>query len=101
MGHTISARKQHQRLLASSVAEWRDWQIAIDCGTPTCTRGRRYLMADLAQVWPDETLSGLLRRMACQVCRGGVTEAQLLRERPMRPRDPPEVIPLRGRGVAM
>jgi hypothetical protein len=98
MGHTVSARRQHQRLLASPVAEWRDWQLAIDCGTPTCTRGRRYLMADLARFWPEETIAGLLRRMACQVCGGSVKEARLIRQRPMRPREP-EVIPLRGRGV--
>jgi hypothetical protein len=47
MGHNISARKQHQRLLASPLAEWRGWHLAIDCGTPSCTRGRRYRMDDL------------------------------------------------------
>jgi hypothetical protein len=98
MAHTASARKQHARILASPAAEWREWQLAIDCATPTCTRGRRYLMADLARFWPEETLSGLLRRMACQVCGGGVVEARLIRERPMQPREP-EVIPVRGRGV--
>jgi hypothetical protein len=80
MPHTVSPRQAHARLLASFLVEWREWQLAIDCGTPTCTRGRRYLMADLARLWPEETVLGLLRRMACQVCRGGVMEAQLLRE---------------------
>jgi hypothetical protein len=74
------------------------WQLAINCGTPTCTRGRRYLMADLARLWAEETVAGLLRRMVCQVCGGGVVEAQLIRQWPMRPREP-EIIPVRGRGV--
>jgi hypothetical protein len=43
-------------------------------------------------------MAALLRRMVCQVCGGGVLEAQLIRERPMRPRGP-EIIALRGRGV--
>jgi hypothetical protein len=55
-------------------------------------------MADLAEFWPEETVAGVLRRMACQVCGRGVLEARLVRERPMRPREP-ELIALRGRGV--
>jgi hypothetical protein len=57
-------------------------------------------MADLAEFWPGETLAGLLRRMVCQACGNGVMEARLLRERPLRPREP-EIIAVRGRGIAV
>jgi hypothetical protein len=98
MGHNVSPRKALARVLASPVAEWRGWHLAIDCGTPSCTRGRRYRMDDLAEFWPEETIAALLRRLVCQVCGRGVLEARLVRERPMRPREP-EIMALRGRDV--
>jgi hypothetical protein len=55
-------------------------------------------MDDLAEFWPEETIAALLRRLVCQVCGCGVLEARLVRERPMRPREP-KIIALRGRGV--
>jgi hypothetical protein len=89
------------RALAAMLPESRavsEANPAVNSTTPTCGRGRRYLMADLVRFWPNEALASLLRRMVCQVCGCGVLEARLIRERPMRPREP-DVVALCGRGV--
>jgi len=41
MAHNLSAPKRHERIVASPLDGWREWQLAIDGEGHECTSGRR------------------------------------------------------------
>jgi hypothetical protein len=68
-----------QRYLALPLADWRGWELSIDCGAPSCARGRRYSVANLADFYGRIALGAAVQAMRCAVCKGRVARAALRR----------------------
>jgi hypothetical protein len=78
MGHNISSRKRSSLVMTSPLADFRGWNLEIDCGGPQCARGRTYDVGGLAGVYKDRTVAGALHRMRCSSCRRAPVLARLI-----------------------
>lgn len=97
MGHNVSDRKRHDRILGSPLAGWTGWRLMVDCGSASCARGRTYSIEALAGFYPGATVAACCARLKCSLCGGG---AALLELRRPRRGLADEVLVLRGRGAA-
>jgi hypothetical protein len=69
MSANATPRAHRRAVLESRLSEFSGWLLAIDCGAPSCRRGRAYPVEELAGVIGRQvTIGALLRRMRCQEC---------------------------------
>jgi hypothetical protein len=68
MGHNASNRKRSSAILRAKLIDYAAWQLIVDCGGRDCARLRAYDVAALARLYPEETVSGAIRRMRCSDC---------------------------------
>lgn len=78
MSANISPAKRAHEVLGTLASDFKDTQLAIDCGAAGCPRNRRYRMVELVGVWGDLPLRRLIDRMRCTKCGGAVIEATLI-----------------------
>jgi hypothetical protein len=97
MGHNISNRKCTGEALRSSLEDWSGWRLGVECGTPGCTIGRAYDVAQLCRMYPGRTVFQAIQRMRCNGC-GKAPGAACRWPTPGMPRRA-EAIPLMGPGT--
>lgn len=99
MGHNTSPRQQLGRILETLLDEWTTAHLRLDCGNALCARGRRYLVRDLARMYPGLTVGQAIARMRCATCRHPPERAAFLCPH-ADPRREPQVLMLKGGDLA-
>lgn len=81
MGHNVSEEKARRAALAAPLADWGDWLLHIDCGSPSCARGRHYAVSHLLPHYPGVSLAQAVAALKCTICRGPAVKVRLTRRK--------------------
>jgi hypothetical protein len=80
MSANASPRALRYAVLSSTLGEFCDYQLEMDCGAASCRRDRRYAISQLAGFYGKAvTMSQIVNKLRCQECDGRAMSVVLLR----------------------